>query len=140
MKEDIMEVLTEPYVLNKRTEIVFKYIETYNKMDVENMIADFADDIVFLNVMNGENTMELKGIEEFKKQAIDALSYFSTREQAIESMTHIHNSTEILINYRAIAAMDFPNGLKKGDEINLKGKSIFEFSAEGKISRLTDIS
>lgn len=60
--------------------------------------------------------------------------------QRLESITHTHSSTEITINYRAIAAMDFPNGLKKSDEIKLKGKSIFEFSAEGKISRLTDIS
>lgn len=110
--EEKGKVLTEPYVLNKRTEIVFKYIEAYNEMNVEGMIADFADDIVFLNVMNGENPMELKGIEEFKKQAIDALSYFSAREQAIESMTHLHSSTEIVINYRAVAAKDFPNGLK----------------------------
>ncbi|MGJ1412781.1 hypothetical protein ACR78Z_24215 [Sphingobacterium thalpophilum] len=90
--------------------------------------------------MNGEKTMELLGIDAFKKQAIEALSYFSTREQAIESMTHSLSSTEIVINYRATAAMDFPNGLKKGDVINLQGKSVFEFSADGKISRLTDIS
>lgn len=107
-------------------------------MDVENMIADFADDIIFQNVMNGEKTMELLGIDAFKKQAIEALSYFSTREQAIESMTHSLSSTEIVINYRATAAMDFPNGLKKGDVINLQGKSVFEFSADGKISLLTD--
>lgn len=109
-------------------------------MDVEDMIAHLDDGIVFLNVMNGENTLELNGIEEFKKQAIEALSYFSERQQYIETMTHSHSSTEIVINYKAIAAMDFPNGLKKDDEINLKGKSIFEFSSDGKIIRLTDIS
>lgn len=127
-------------VLNDRSEKIFRYLDAYNKMDVENMIADFDDEIVFLNLMNGEKTMELRGIEEFKKQAIEALSYFSEREQSIETMTHSHISTEIIINYRAIAAIDFPNGLKKGDEIKLKGKSVFEFSADGKISKLTDIS
>ena len=127
-------------VLNERTEKIFKYVEAYNQMDAENMIADFSDDIIFQNVMNGEKSMELKGIAEFKKQTLVALSYFSEREQSIESITHTHSSTEITINYRAVAVMDFPNGLKKGDEIKLKGKSIFEFSAEGKIGRLTDIS
>ncbi len=71
-------------VLNKRTEKIFKYIEAYNQMDAKNMIADFSDDIIFKNVMNGEKTMELQGIEEFKKLAIEALSYFSEREQFIE--------------------------------------------------------
>lgn len=132
--------LMQPNILNDRTEKIFRYLNAYNEMDVEKMIVDFDDEIVFLNVMNGEKTMELRGIEEFKKQALEALSYFSEREQSIESMTHTHSSTEIVINYRAIATMDFPNGLKKGDEINLKGKSIFEFSADGKIRRLTDIA
>ncbi len=132
--------LMQPNILNDRTNKVFKYVEAYNQMDVEDMIAHLDDGIVFLNVMNGQNTLELKGIEEFKKQAIEALSYFSERQQSIESITHNSSSAEITINYRAIAAMDFPNGLKKGDEINLKGKSIFEFSEGGKISRLTDIA
>lgn len=108
-------------------------------MDAKNMIADFSDDIIFKNVMNGEKTMELQGIEEFKKQAIEALSYFSEREQVIESITHNYSTTDISITYRAIAAMDFPNGLKKGEEISLDGKSIFEFSEDGKIMKLTDI-
>ncbi|WP_448138045.1 nuclear transport factor 2 family protein [Sphingobacterium siyangense] len=138
--ENQLPKLMSASVLNERTEKIFKYVEAYNQMDTENMIADFSDDIIFQNVMNGEKTMELRGIEEFKNQAIDALSFFSERIQAIETITHTQNSIEIVINYKAIAAMDFPNGLKKGDEIKLKGKSIFEFSAEGKISRLTDIS
>ncbi|WP_312398405.1 nuclear transport factor 2 family protein [Sphingobacterium sp.] len=127
-------------IINDRTNKIYQYVSAYNNMDVANMIADFSDDIIFQNVMNGEKTMELRGIEEFKQQAIAALSYFSEREQSIETITHTHSSTEIVINYRAIAALDFPNGLKKGDEINLEGKSVFEFSTDGKISRLTDIA
>ncbi|OOG20287.1 hypothetical protein BWD42_02420 [Sphingobacterium sp. CZ-UAM] len=127
-------------MLNDRTNKIFQYVRAYNSMDVENMIADFTQDVIFKNIMNGEQTLHLQGIEEFKKQAIGALSYFSEREQSIESITHTHSSTEITINYRAIAAMDFPNGLKKDDEINLEGKSVFEFSTDGKIVRLTDIS
>lgn len=138
--EEKTQSLINPSVLNDRTTKVFNYVEAYNNMDVPNMIADFSDDIIFQNVMNGEKTMELRGIEEFKRQAIDALSYFSERQQSIESITHNYSSTEITISYRAIAAIDFPNGLKKGDEINLKGKSIFEFSEDGKIVRLTDIA
>ncbi|WP_313420176.1 nuclear transport factor 2 family protein [Sphingobacterium multivorum] len=132
--------LMQPNILNERTTKIFRYVDAYNKMNVKSMITDFGDGIVFLNIMNGEKSMELQGIEEFKKQAIEALSYFSEREQVIESITHTPSSTEITIVYRAIAAMDFPNGLKKGDEIKLKGKSVFEFSAEGKIVRLTDIA
>lgn len=125
--ENKVPKLTGASTLNDRTEKVFRYVEAYNQMDVEDMITDFYDEIVFQSIMNGEQTMELEGIDEFKKQAIEALSYFSEREQSIVSITHTQGSTEIVINYRAIAALDFPNGLKKGDEINLEGKSVFEF-------------
>ncbi|MGJ1436071.1 nuclear transport factor 2 family protein [Sphingobacterium siyangense] len=137
--ENQLAKLMSASVLNARTEKIFKYVEAYNQMDAENMIANFSDDIIFKNVMNGEKTMELQDIEEFKKQAIEALSYFSEREQVIESITHNYSTTDISITYRAIAAMDYPNGLKKGEEISLNGKSIFEFSDDGKIIRLTDI-
>ncbi|WP_341832427.1 nuclear transport factor 2 family protein [Sphingobacterium thalpophilum] len=138
--ENKVPKLTSASVLNERTEKIFQYVEAYNKMDVENMVPDFDGGIVFQNIMNGEKTMELRGIEEFKQQAIAALSYFSEREQSIETITHTRSSTEIVINYSAISAMDFSNGLKKGDEINIQGKSIFEFSADGKIRKLTDIA
>jgi hypothetical protein len=35
--------------------------------------------------------------------------------------------------------MDFPNGLQKGQELDLTGKSIFKFSGDT-IIKLTDIS
>lgn len=140
MEETKTQSLMEPAVLNDRTNKIFSYVEAYNSMDVGKMTVDFDDQIVFLNIMNGENTMELHGIEDFKKQAIEALSYFSERQQSIETLIHNIDSTEISINYRAIAAMDFPNGWKKGDVINLQGKSVFEFSGDGKIAKLTDIA
>ncbi|MNH00701.1 hypothetical protein D3C87_467100 [compost metagenome] len=132
--------LPDAAILNDRTNKIFQYVRAYNSMDVENMIADFAQDVIFQNIMNGEQTMHLKGIEEFKRQGVEAIAYFSERKQSIASLTHNSSCTEITINYRAITAMDFPNGLKKGDEINLNGKSIFEFSSDGKITRLTDIA
>lgn len=127
-------------MLNDRTNKIFSYVEAYNSMDVGKMTVDFDDQVVFLNIMNGEKTMELHGIEDFKKQAIEALSYFSERQQSIETLPHNIDSTEISISYRAIAAMNFPNGLKKGDVINLQGKSVFEFSGDGKIVKLTDLA
>jgi len=36
-----MRKLTSAAALNNRTEMAFRYVEAYNKMDVEKMIADF---------------------------------------------------------------------------------------------------
>lgn len=74
-----------------------------------------------------------------REQAEQAKTYFTERTQTIKSFNHTDNRCEIEISYRAILAIDFPNGLKKGQELNLQGKSIFEFEGD-KIIRLTDIS
>jgi hypothetical protein len=77
------------------------------------------------------------GKEAFRKQAKESLSYFSSRKQNHESIQHRETESEVAISFWAIAAMDLPNGIKKGQEIELKGKSIFRFSGK-KISAIQD--
>jgi hypothetical protein len=122
-----------------REKIIKNYIESYNQFDIDKMFADFDDKIVFENIQNGETNISLSGLTALKEQAEQAKTYFTERTQSIKSFNHFDNRCEIEISYRAILAMDFPNGLKKGQELNLFGKSIFEFESD-KIIRLTDIS
>lgn len=122
-----------------REKIIKNYIEGYNQFEIDKMVADFDDNIVFENIQNDETNMSLKGSIAFKQQAEQATIYFTTRKQTIKSFKHFDNSTEIEIDYHAILAMDFPNGLKKGQELNIFGKSIFVFE-EDRIIKLTDVS
>ncbi|NLT50490.1 MAG: nuclear transport factor 2 family protein [Ignavibacteria bacterium] len=125
--------------MKNREEIINNYIEGYNSFNVSKMMKDLSDEIVFENIQNGETTMTLNGIDEFKTQAEIAKNYFSVRQQKIKSFWHEKEKCEIEIEYFGVLAIDFPNGMKKGGEIKLNGKSIFEFNDE-KIIRLTDIS
>lgn len=122
-----------------RENIIKNYIEGYNKYDINKMVSDFDDEIIFENVQNGEVNISLTGISAFRQQAEQAKSYFTTRQQTIKSFSHSDNETEVEINYTAVLAMDFPNGMKKGETLNLAGKSIFKFF-DNKIIKLTDIS
>jgi hypothetical protein len=125
--------------MTEREKIIKNYIEGYNQFDVAKMIIDFDNNIVFENIQNGETNMSLKGLEQFRQQANQAKTYFTTRTQTIKSFKHLEMETEIEINYYAVLAMDFPNGLQKGEELNLIGKSVFEFNGS-KIIKLTDVS
>ena len=125
--------------MNKRETIITNYIDGYNQFDVDKMVVDFDEEIVCENISNGETNMSLSGLASFKEQAEQAKQYFSSRKQTIKSFLHRDNETEIEIDYYATAAMDFPNGLKKGDELQLKGRSVFTFFGD-KIIKLTDIS
>lgn len=122
-----------------RESIIQNYIDGYNEFDIEKMVRDLDDEIVFQNIQNKEVNMTLKGIKAFKQQAEQAKSYFEKRQQKITSTKYIDDKTEIEIEYSAVLGMDFPNGLKKGQQLELKGKSIFGFK-DNKIFELTDIS
>ncbi|MEG0851261.1 MAG: nuclear transport factor 2 family protein [Flavobacterium sp.] len=125
--------------MTNKEKIIHNYIEGYNQFDIDKMIADFDESIVFENIQNGETNLTLDGIKEFKAQAEKAKEYFSARKQIITSFRQDEITAIIDIDYYAVLAMDFPNGLKAGQELDMKGKSIFQF-LEDKIVRLTDIS
>lgn len=123
----------------KRENIIQNYIEGYNKFDVEKMLLDLDNEIIFQNIQNGEINLTLNGINEFKDQAEKSKLYFEKRQQKITSIKHTEDKTEIEIDYFAVLGIDFPNGLKKGQKLELKGKTIFTFK-NNKIISISDIS
>jgi predicted ester cyclase len=122
-----------------REKIIREYIDGYNHFDIKKMLLHIDENITFENIQNGVTNMSLIGIDAFRQQAEQAKNYFTERKQTISSIVHRDTETEITIEYFAILAMDFPNGLKKGQALNLNGKSIFEF-LNNKIIKLTDLS
>ncbi|MXO06435.1 nuclear transport factor 2 family protein [Flavobacterium sp. HBTb2-11-1] len=125
--------------MTKREKIIQNYIEAYNQFDTDKMIADFDESIVFENIQNGETNLTLNGIKEFTAQAEKAKEYFSERKQTITSLRQDEITAIVDIDYYAVLAIDFPNGLKAGQGLNMKGKSIFQF-LDDKIIKLTDMS
>ncbi|BDR99734.1 MULTISPECIES: hypothetical protein [Pseudomonadati] len=125
--------------MTDRVNIINNYIDGYNQFDIKKMVADLDDNIVFENIQNNDISLSLKGLTAFKQQAETAKTYFAKRTQTVKSFRHFDNSTEIEIDYTAILAIDFPNGLKKGQKLKLSGKSVFEFK-KNKVIKLTDIS
>ncbi|WP_181306555.1 nuclear transport factor 2 family protein [Rufibacter sp. XAAS-G3-1] len=125
--------------METRESIIQNYIHAYNAFDIERMLFDLDQDITFENISNGETNLSLNGLTAFRAQAEAAKDLFSERTQTIKSFTHHPDATEVAIAYKGILALDLPNGLKKGDTVQLAGKSVFRFSGD-KIIQLTDIS
>ncbi len=120
-------------------QLVAAYIEAYNRFDVGGMLAPLHADVVFRNVSDGEVTLTTTGKEAFKAQAEQATQYFSQREQRVTDWQVNGNRVEVLIDYSAVAAIAFPNGLKPGDTLHLPGKSVFQVE-NGQIISIEDIS
>jgi hypothetical protein len=79
------------------------------------------------NITQGDVDLVTNGLKEFKSQAEKATTFFTERKQVITDIKLRHQQVEVAIDYQAVLAIDLPNGLKKGEGITLKGKSIFNF-------------
>jgi hypothetical protein len=125
--------------MKQRERIISNYIKAYNNFDIDGMLTDLDPWVKFVNISSGGVNMTLTGLSAFKDQAIQAKDLFSSREQTIKSFKHADDQSEIEIAYSAVLAIDLPNGLKRGDKLNINGKSTFKFSGD-KIIEITDIS
>lgn len=119
--------------------IIENYLEAYNSFEIERMVELLHNDIIFSNISNGETTTETRGIQAFRELAEQSSTMFSSRRQTITDYSVINDKVEVGIDYEGILAVDFPNGSKSGDKLQLKGKITFEIK-EGKISLIEDYS
>ena len=119
--------------------IVARYIDAYNRMNVQAMLDCLSDDVRFINRSNGETTNETHGIEAFRALAEQGVQLFAEREQTILDCIAIDDRAAVRIGYRAKVKTDLPNGWKAGQEIEMTGTSFF-VSSEGKISEVIDAS
>lgn len=119
--------------------LVDRYIDAYNRMDIPSMLLTVHQNVEFKNISNGGVNVSTTGVAELKALAEQSLSLFSERHQGILSFETSEARAVASIEFRAIVANDLPNGLKKGQALNLSGTSEFEF-LDGTISKIIDIS
>lgn len=126
-------------MIESQKKMIENYVNAYNRFDIDGMMFDLDIDVIFENISNGVINLKTIGLEEFREQAEKAKTYFTVRKQSIQSWQHEGSTVTVNINYQAILTSDMPNGLKKGETIQINGKSVFEFENE-KIKRIRDIS
>lgn len=120
--------------------IIRNYIDAYNAFDVDEMVANFDEEIRFENISEGNSSLVLYGLAAFRDQAEKSKTYFTERKQAITSLRNIgKDRVEVNIDYAGKLAIDLPNGMLRGDTLQLQGKSVFTFR-NNKIIALTDHS
>ncbi|MGY4761795.1 nuclear transport factor 2 family protein [Paenibacillus caseinilyticus] len=124
---------------DKAKEIIESYIKAYNSFDTESMLKLLHQEVVFKNFANGELNSETKGINEFRELAEKSAQLFSSRCQTVTNYGYYEDRIEAWINYEAVLAHDLPNGLKVGDKLQLKGRSVFSIS-EDKLILIEDYS
>jgi hypothetical protein len=119
--------------------LIERYIEAYNRMNVDELLATVHPDVEFKNVSGGVVNASTTGVSELRTLALQSLTLFSERQQVIESFNCEASKALVSVAFRAVVANDLPNGLKSGQVLSLSGRSEFEF-LDGAIYKITDIS
>lgn len=115
------------------------FLEGYNSFNIEAMLSVLDPDIVFLNTSSGVTNVETRGLEAFRDLAGQSLPVFSFRRQIITEHSAISGGIEVKIDYEAVLANDMPGGLKAGEKLTLKGRSVYMFK-DNAISFIEDIT
>lgn len=125
--------------LSKNVQLVNEYIAAYNSFDLDLMLSNLADEIVFKNIVDGQANLSILGKSGFKEQALQAMAVFSERNLSVLDTKEDSNTVEVSIHYSGVLRIDIPQGGRKGDQVEIDGKSIFDIY-EGKIYSIQDIS
>ncbi|ADB40446.1 nuclear transport factor 2 family protein [Spirosoma linguale] len=120
-------------------QLIQAYIDAYNAKDIPAMLALLDDHIVFENVSNTSGITKTTSKSEFEQLAVQSVTYFSERKQTIRFLVVGTNAAAVEIDYQATLAIDLPGGPNAGDQLNLRGVSLFEIK-NGKITRISDYS
>ncbi|MEK8132337.1 nuclear transport factor 2 family protein [Paenibacillus filicis] len=122
-----------------KKQLIDRYLEAYNGMDIEGMIYVLHEDIVFRNIADGVENSSARGHQAFRQLAERSAGLFVSRRQIPGHLVMHGGRVEAHINYEAVLAQDLPDGLRAGDTLRLQGRTVFGFR-EGAISEIEDHS
>jgi len=120
-------------------EIVQRYLQAYNSLDVDGLLATVTDDIVFENLSNTSEPTRTSGKAPLRALARRTAQVFSSRRQVVTEAVVSADHVAILIEFEATVARDLPNGWKAGQQLKLRGASFFALRG-GLIAKVTDLS
>jgi ketosteroid isomerase-like protein len=116
-----------------------RYIDAYNRFDIDAMMQVLAPDIRFENVSGGEVNARTSGKSEFEALARKSARLFASRRQKVKTIKTEADKAFVEIEFEGVLAQDLPDGLKAGEKVVLKGTSEFVF-VDGLISSIIDRS
>ena len=94
--------------------LIDRYIDAYNRLDVDGMLATLHPQVTFENVTAGVTTVRTQGIEEFRRLAQSTLPLFARRRQTVTRYAESNGVAQVGIAFEGVFALDLPNGARAG--------------------------
>lgn len=105
--------------------LVERYLDAYNRKDVDAMLATMDRAVVFENYTAGALAIRTQGIEELRALAEHSRHLFSSRRQTVTAWQENGGTGTASILFEGTFAVDLPNGVRAGQSIRLNGRSEF---------------
>ncbi|WP_412479061.1 nuclear transport factor 2 family protein [Azonexus sp. IMCC34839] len=119
--------------------LIERYLDAYNRFDITGMLATMSPDVRFENVANGSVTASTEGQAELRTLAEQSAGLFASRCQRLLAFSLDGDTASAEIAFSAILAQNLPNGPKRGEKLELRGRTEFCLR-DGKICSIRDIS
>ena len=116
-----------------------RYINAYNRFDLNGMLATMSPDVHFENIANGSVTASTEGQTELRALAEQSAGLFASRHQKLLKCSFDGDTARAEIAFSAILAQDLPNGPKQGEKLEFQGRTEFCLR-DGLIRSIRDIS
>ena len=104
-------------------EVVRKFIDAYNKFDVDAMLALLHSDIRFMDIQDSKVAAKLKGKTEFEVLARQSAQLFRERKQTIKLLEADAEKVVVEVSFTGVFDKDTTEGPLAGDEVVLSGRS-----------------
>jgi len=120
-------------------QVIDRYMDAYNRFDIDAMMQILASDVRFENVSGGKVNATTSGKTEFEALARQSTQLFASRKQAVKTIKIVGDKAFVEIEFEGVLAQDLPNGMKAGKKMVLRGTSEFVF-VNGLVSSIVDKS
>ena len=104
-------------------QLIDRYIDAYNRIDVDAMLLTLHPAVVFENVAGGRRNVRTQGLADFERLARSTQPLFSARRQVITAYREQDDTAWAQIQFEGTFAIDLPNGIRAGQTIAMPGRS-----------------
>lgn len=116
--------------------MVVDFVEAYNAKDIDKMLADVTQDVMFRHYCDAGVLFKAHDKASFEAALREDASAFAQRSHAVKTSMTMLGSTVLTTQFEAVVAKDLSNGWKAQQDITLPAAAEFQFRAE-KIANIT---
>jgi ketosteroid isomerase-like protein len=118
-------------------DLVRRYIDAYNRFDIDAMCALLTPAIRFEHYASGALGAQASGLPAFRALAETGAALFTQREQRVTALRIDGHQAFAAIAFQGTLAAAVPGGPPAGTVLTMDGSSVFTFD-QGRISKIID--